>query len=151
MINVFNTTLEISTRMLLVLYAHPATARSCDEIAALDYMTCYAKSFQIGAENLHGDGEFNFVEFTDRQTATERACRYLVTHGLIAANAGNDGFTFTITAEGKELCNRLTSEYAANFQKSLAATFALIQANPGVDVVRFVNHAGNLLAAKGDQ
>lgn len=151
MTNVFNTTLEISTRMLLVLYARPATPRSCDEIAALDYMTCYAKSFQIGAENLHGDGEFNFVEFAGRQTAAEKACQYLVTHNLMTPHASGEGFTFTITSEGKELCNRLTSEYAANFQKSLAYTFTLIQANPSVDVVRFVNHAGNLLAAKGDQ
>ena len=147
----FNTTLEISTRELLVLYASPRTPRTLYEVTAIDYLSCYAKSFGIGSVNLHGDGEFNFGEFADRRSAAEKASEYLVTHNLVTPHTGTDGFTFTITTEGRKLCDRLTSEYASDFQDALAKTFTLIDANPGLNVVNFVNHAGNLAVAKDDQ
>lgn len=151
MTSLFNTTLEISTRALLVLYADPATPRTQDQITAIDYMSCYAKSFGIGPNNLHGDGEFNFGEFANRRSASDKVFEYLVTHNLVTAHASADGFTFTITPEGRRLCDRLTSEYVSDFQDALGATLALLKGNPGVDVVTFVNHAGNLIAAKENQ
>lgn len=138
----FNTTLEISTRLLLVLYATPSVERSLEELAAMDYLACYAESFGIGDTNLHGDGEFNFGEMADRLIASERACAFMVTRGLAQAHMRVDGFTYSITNAGRQLCNQLNSEYASDYQAAIHNVLGFNAKNPGIDLAQFVNNQG---------
>ena len=55
MTNVFNTTFELSLRVLLTLDSSNNSPRTVDIITALDFITVYGKDFGISDENLHGD------------------------------------------------------------------------------------------------
>ena len=145
-----NSILEISTRALLVLYRSQQPRAICD-IAALDYLASYAKSFNIGETNLNGDGEFNFNEFADRLHAIDSACAYLGRRGLITAHMGLSGFTYSITPSGREFCDQLTSEYATDYQLALDTVFAFENKHPDLDLSFYINKEGAKMPKVGAQ
>ena len=127
-----------------MLYRLPSKARTVADIAAVDYLACYAKSFQIGETNLNGDGDFNFTEFANRLHTMQNACSYLVRKGLIDAHILVEGFTYTISHKGKDFCNQLTSEYAADFQATLDQVVGFEMSHPKVDLSDYVNKKGSV-------
>ena len=84
-----------------MLYRLPSKARTLADIAAADYLACYAKSFQIGETNLNGDGDFNFTELANRLYTMQNVCSYLVRKGLINVHMRVDGFTYTISEKAR--------------------------------------------------
>lgn len=125
-----------------MLYRLPSKARTLADIAAADYLACYAKSFQIGETNLNGDGDFNFTELANRLYTMQNVCSYLVRKGLINVHMRVDGFTYTISEKGKTFCNQLTSEYASDFQAALDQVLVFEMDHPNVDLSDYVNQKG---------
>lgn len=127
-----------------MLYRLPSKARTLADVAATDYLVCYAKSFQIGETNLNGDGDFNFTEFANRLLTMQNACSYLVRKGLIDVHMSVEGFTYTISDKGKTFCNQLTSEYASDFQAALDQVVIFEINHPNVDLSDYVNQRGSV-------
>ena len=96
---VFNTTFEVSLRVILILAAdeEPKTA---DTIAITDLITGYGKDFGISEENLHGDNYYGFSEFAARRSLVKKALRSLVVDGLASVSEGKGGFHYAASESG---------------------------------------------------
>jgi hypothetical protein len=110
--NVFNSTLEISLRILLILYADESNGKNLDSIVTADFITIYAEDFGVSDANLHGNNEFRFAEYAARRSQAQDAIKALVIDRLISVSSQNDGFHYTISDLGKQLCSSMTTEYS---------------------------------------
>lgn len=59
--NLYNTSIELATRTLLLL-SIDKYPKTIDRILALDFITTYSKHFDITSKNLHGDNIYSFGE-----------------------------------------------------------------------------------------
>ena len=109
---VFNSTLEISLRTLLILYADGNNGKNLDSIVTADFINIYAKDFCISDTNLHGNNEFSFAEYAARRSQVQDAIKSLVIDRLISVSYQDDGFHYTISELGKQLCSSMTTEYS---------------------------------------
>jgi hypothetical protein len=110
--NLFNSTLEISLRILLTLYAEESKGINLDSIVTADFITIYAKDFGVSGSNLHGNNEFSFAEYAARRSQAQNAIKALVIDRLITVSSQEDGFHYTISELGKQLCSSMTTEYS---------------------------------------
>ena len=76
--NIFNTSFEISLRVLLTLESAPLQWWTADLIAASDFITVYSGDFDIASENLHGVNSFKYSEFALRREMVKEALKALV-------------------------------------------------------------------------
>lgn len=111
----FNSTLEISLRILLILYADGNKGRNLDSIVTADFITIYAKDFGVSDTNLHGNNEFSFAEYATRRSQAQDAIKSLLIDRLISVCALDDGFHYTISELGKQLCSSMTTEYSKTY------------------------------------
>ena len=63
----FNTPFEVSLRILLILYAVKPLSMTIDRISAYDLMSVYGQDFGISEQNLHGENQFSFSEFSAKR------------------------------------------------------------------------------------
>jgi hypothetical protein len=113
---VFNTTFEISMRLLLVLSLTKKRGLTLDNLATADFITNYSKEFGLSDNNLHGDNEFSFSEFSTRRSLAQDAIKQLVLEGMIEVSYSTDGFRYSISERGQAFCNTLTSDYATEYR-----------------------------------
>ena len=59
--SVFNSTFEMELRILLLMSAAKKKAFSLDRIVSLDFIVCYAGSFQLPYLNPQGDNQYMFA------------------------------------------------------------------------------------------
>jgi hypothetical protein len=112
----FNTTFEISLRVLLVLEALGNNRKSADGIAALDFIASYGADFGIGETNLHGTNSFRYSELSIRRALTKQSLKNLVLQGLADAGQSGDGFEYSSNELGAEYCGRLDDDYANEYR-----------------------------------
>lgn len=62
----FNTTLELSLRTILLLAVTVRKDMTLDRIVAYDFITIYGSYFGLAENNLHGENDYSFREFTTR-------------------------------------------------------------------------------------
>ena len=67
----FNSTFEVSLRLMLLLSTTGDIPMTVDRIAAYDVMTIYSRDFGLSDEVLHGDNEFGLSEFASRRNKTQ--------------------------------------------------------------------------------
>lgn len=125
-------TFEISLRILLML--NQLSPQSLDErqIEMIDFISVYAADFGLLDENLHGYGEYRYSEFPARKQPVAVALKNLVLDGYIRLNPTSAGYKYSILEEGKEICRKLTSSYAGEYNlavKTVANTFNVENAN----------------------
>ena len=113
---VFNTTFEISMRLLLVLSLTKKRGLTLDNLATADFITNYSKEFGLSDNNLHGDNEFSFSEFSTRRSLAQDAIKQLVLEGMIEVSYSTDGFRYSISERGQAFCNTLTSDYTTEYR-----------------------------------
>lgn len=117
MVKIFNTPFEISLRVLLTLETAGNQWKTADMIAALDFITIYSKDFNIGFENLHGDNNYKFSEFTLRRELVKKAVKQLVLKGLInILSTKNTGFSYSINKKGLDYCATFQNDYAEAYR-----------------------------------
>ena len=83
MLKLFNSTFEVSLRLMLLLSVANDAPMSVDRIAAYDVITIYSRDFGLSNEVLHGDNEFGLSEFASRRSKTQVALRELVLNGSV--------------------------------------------------------------------
>ena len=71
----FNSTFEVSLRLMLLLSVTGDVPMTVDRIAAYDVITIYSRDFGLSEEVLHGDNEFGLSEFASRRNKTQIALR----------------------------------------------------------------------------
>lgn len=65
----FNTSFEMAMRILLLTSCLPEMCFSRTRLVVLDFMSCYAKNFDLLSRNLHGDNDFMYAEMASRQSS----------------------------------------------------------------------------------
>lgn len=114
MMNVFNTSFEVSLRMLIILNT-VQTRLSIDRITALDFIAIYGKDFGVSEYNLHGDNDFKFGEYTSKREIISQAVKELVLRGYIIPHCNKSGFNYSISKNGVIFCESLNDKYAEDF------------------------------------
>ena len=112
---IYNTVFEVSLRLLLFLATDSKAVNTVERIAAIDLITLNARNFGIADDNLHGDGDFRFGEFSLRREMVKKALQELVLNGMVAIKNTKVGFCYEISEKGKECCAEFDSEYADEY------------------------------------
>ena len=97
----FNTAFENSLHALILLDIYE-NAVSADMLVYMDFITVYAKSFDIGDKNINGDNGYKYVERTSRRRIKKKALERLVVDGRIEPEKTDDGMKYIITQLGKD-------------------------------------------------
>ncbi len=111
---VFNTSFEVSLRILIILNIVKIRL-SIDRISALDFISIYGKDFEVSKYNLHGNNSYRFSEYTSKRFLISHAIRNLVLMGYIVPYYSKSGFTYSISKTGVLFCESLNDEYAENY------------------------------------
>lgn len=112
--DVFNTSFEVSLRMLIILNT-VQTRLSIDRITAFDFIAIYGKDFGVSEYNLHGDNDYRFSEYTSKREIVSQAIKELVLRGYITPHCNKSGFNYSISKNGATFCESLNDKYAEDF------------------------------------
>ena len=139
MSDVFNTLFELSLRILLILKTVGNRNITSDMIAAVDFISVYARDFGISDVNLHGDNNFKFSEFAVRRDNVNKAVKQLVLSGLVTVAVRQSGFTYSITETGSAYCSRFENEYAVSYRVLVQRTWELVSQMPERAAIELIN------------
>ena len=114
MTKIFNSTFEVSLRILSLLSTVATTDMNVDRITAYDFITIYSKYFELSDINLHGDNNFGFSEFSARREVVQEATKRLVLDGLIRAIRHKNGFCYVLTDIGRQFCVVQNNDYVVD-------------------------------------
>ena len=137
--NIFNTSFEMSLRVLLLLSSDNGTAKTADMIALADTITIYSGAFDLSGDNLHGDIDFVLDKFDARRELIKQALKDLTLRGLINIAQYDDGFRYTINEIGLNFCGSLTSDYANEYRILSLAAHQLIGTKNEREVFAMIN------------
>lgn len=115
--NIFNTSFEVGLRILLLLHTVAPDGITIDRIAAYDFITIYAKNFNLSEFNLHGNSNYNFSEFSNKRAMCKSVLKELALDGSIKIESSSSGFIYKISSPGTQLANNLSSDYATEYAK----------------------------------
>lgn len=127
MAKLFNTPFEVSLRILLALYAVRPLTISIDRIAAYDLMSVYGRDFGIAEENLHGESQFSFSEFSAKREQLSGALKSLLLDGFAAIEKTHNGFRFGLNHRGVKFAESMQSEYATEYIETVKKTHRMFQ------------------------
>lgn len=116
MAKLFNSSFELSLRILLLLSESEEEGMTIDRILAYDFITIYSRYFGLSETSLHGENDFGFSEFANRRDLIKNALKALVVDGMITVLRKEDGFHYSINKNGKLLCKNLNTEYSAIYR-----------------------------------
>ena len=112
--NIFNTSFEVSLRILIILNT-VQTRLSIGRITALDFIATYGKDFGVSEYNLHGDNDYRFSEYTSKREIASQAIKRLVLRGYITPHYNKSGFNYSISKKGVAFFESLNDKYAEDF------------------------------------
>ena len=118
----FNTPFEVSLRILLLLYAVRPLAMTIDRISAYDLMSVYGRDFGIAEQNLHGESQFSFSEFSAKREQCNGAMKSLLLDGFASVEKSHRGFLFALNGRGVKFAEAMQSEYAAEYMETAKKT-----------------------------
>ena len=119
MIDVFNSTFEISLRMLLVLKS-VRTELSIDKILSFDYLATYGKEFGVSTYNLHGENNYRFSELSAKRNIMNAAVKDLVLKRYVIPCYSKKGFLYKISDIGITFCDSLNDVYATEYLSNIS-------------------------------
>ncbi len=137
--NIFNTSFEISLRVLLTLESAPLQWWTADLIAASDFITVYSGDFDIATENLHGVNSFKYSEFALRREMVKEALKALVARKLTDVKLGQDGFVYTLSKSGGDYCGKIESSYAQSYRELAAIVRESFADKTDREILRLIN------------
>lgn len=123
----FNTPFEVSLRILLILYSVRPLAMTIDRISAYDLMSVYGRDFGIADQNLHGENNFSFSEFSAKREQCNGAIKTLLLDGFVAVEKSHRGFLFALNDRGVKFAEDMQSEYAAEYMETVKKTHQMFR------------------------
>lgn len=136
--NIFNTSFEVSLRILIILNT-VQTRLSSDRITALDFIAIYGKDFGVSEYNLHGDNDYRFSEYTSKREIVSQAIKELVLRGYITPHCNKSGFNYSISKEGVSFCKSLNDKYAEDFTDIVKKTDSLFFEYSDRELIYIIN------------
>lgn len=136
---VFNTEFEISMRLLLVLSQSKNKKFTFDNLVTADFISNYSKEFGLSHNNLHGENEFSFSEFSARRALAQKAIKQLVLENMVKVSYSNTGFIYSITERGKSLSNSLASDYANEYRLYAQKAVAYMDSKSEKELLNLIN------------
>ena len=115
MAKLFNSSFELSLRIMLLLSESGVAGMTIDRILAYDFIAIYSRFFGLSETSLHGNNDFGFSEFATRRNLIQNALKSLVLGGMVYVLRKDDGFHYSINKNGKAFCSKLTVEYATAY------------------------------------
>lgn len=115
-ISTLGSTFEISLRILLMLNELQGSSLDEQQIGVVDFISVYAADFGLLDENLHGYSNYRFSEYPARKYIVSSALKDLVLEGNVRLQSTSTGYSFSITEAGKNICRKLTSNYAGEYR-----------------------------------
>ena len=116
----FNTSFEVSLRILLILSSVKPRSITIDRIAAYDLMTVYGRDFGMAEQNLHGENQFSFSELPAKREQLN------VLDGFISVAPSPGGFLFGLSERGRDFARSMQSEYAATYVETVKKTHRML-------------------------
>lgn len=148
---VFNTTFEISIRLLLVLFMSQNKKITIDDLVTADFIANYSKEFGISDNNLHGDNEYSFSEFSIRRELGQKAIKELVLEDMAKVSCTKKGFLYSITNRGRELCNKLTSDYAREYKLNVNNAIDYMNSKTEKEILNLISREALKSLWRGEQ
>lgn len=136
--NIFNTSFEVSLRILIILNT-VQTRLSIDRITDLDFIAIYGKDFGVSEYNLHGDNDYRFSEYTSKREIVSQAIKELVLRGYITPHCNKSGFNYSISKEGVAFCESLNDKYAEDFTDIVKKTDSLFFEYSDRELIYIIN------------
>ena len=138
MSEVFNSSLEISLRILIILNTVKSRL-SVDRITALDFISIYGKDFGSSEYNLHGDNDYRFSEYTSKRKIVSQALKELILRGYIIPHCNKSGFNYNISRSGTMFCRSLNDKYAEDFTDIVKKTDSLFFEYSDRELIYIIN------------
>jgi len=117
--NIFNTTLEMAMRYLIILECTNGKSFSEIQLVNIDFICSYGNTFNIGNFDLHGNNNLKYSELCVRRENSKKSIQYLLIKKLITIKVLKSGFEYCITESGKITCNNLCDEYADEYEQTV--------------------------------
>ena len=115
-----NTLVETKFRLLVLLSVLPDGDYTQQWISAMDFISIYSATFNVGDHNLHGDRWMRFTEYATKFWNLHDALHELVLNGWASAKPTKNGYTYRITDIGRAIAGEFTTSYVAPFRKSVS-------------------------------
>lgn len=135
----FNSTFEISLRVLLLLDAVRTKGATIDRIAAYDFITTYGSEFGVSSESLHGSNRYNFSELAEKRMQCTAAVKDLVLDGFVSVSRTHSGFLYRITDLGVKYANELSSVYASEYLHTAKKTHRRYKNQSDTSLTEYIN------------
>ena len=126
MSKVFNSSFEISLRILLLLDS-AGTSRSLTDIVLTDFIATYGREFGISDHNLNGNNLLMYSELASRREIIQLALKELVLTACVFPVQTEAGFLFKITELGQKSIRSMFGMYATEYRSALSAAFRLTE------------------------
>ncbi|MGF6329286.1 ABC-three component system middle component 2 [Pseudomonas sp. BS3782 TE3695] len=110
---VFNSSVEVGARIVLLLSGLNLKL-SLDDLVFFDYALIYSRDFQ-GEESLHPALLNRLAELVRRREIFPDSIKLYASKGLLTTQVDELGVRYSITLEGREFAERLSSPYHRNF------------------------------------
>lgn len=119
--SVLGSAFEISLRILILLNELHGETIDTQQICAIDFIAVYASDFDVLEENIHGYHNYRFSEYPARWKLVSSALKELVFDRRVRLNFTSTGYSYSITREGKRMCEKLTDSYADEYRAAVKA------------------------------
>ena len=136
---IFNSTFEVSLRLLLLLSTTDGKDMTLDRIAAFDFISIYSRDFGLSDVSLHGDNEFGLSEYASRRSISQKALQELVLDGAVTATSKSNGYCYSITPAGKNVAGKMISQYATEYKKLVKITENRFRGFSDIEVIELIN------------
>ena len=135
----FNTTYEMSLRLLVFLSQYEKEAFSIDQMSVMDFIITYGAVFGISDVNLHGNNRFKFSEYSNRRNLVKSATKSLTLKGLIEPQLSDEGFKYSITNQGITYINAFESVYSHALREMSVETYIFTKDKSETELVALVH------------
>lgn len=137
MSKIYNGIFENSLRIVLMLRTL-SSPQNLGRLCDLDFLTAYGKSFGITDTNINGTSIYLFSEYSARRSIVEGALSELVLDGLVYAKESDQGFLYSLTEEGEEYADSLSSPYASQYRNASMAVKAFASDKTDSNLYAFI-------------
>jgi hypothetical protein len=138
MSKLYNTPFEASLRILLLLESANKQVFSVDMMTGIDFIAIYGKDFDLPLQNLHGDNQYKFSEWTARRDLIQKAIKHLALDQLIDVNFTKQGFTYSANDSGLKFSKCLSCDYANEYRKAVSLVHPLLTDKSELEVLRVI-------------
>ena len=147
--SVFDTTFEMSLRLVLLLSASGGDARTTDMLTLIDTIAIYGGEFGIAEANLHGKIDSILDELDTRRELIKLALKDLVLRGMVHISESHEGFSYMISENGAAFTEKLTSAYANEYRSLVSAANALADSKTEREVFSMIRETCDSMMERG--